>query len=299
MNKKLRAKVDLIDGFLGAGKTTFIKKYMKYLDERGISYAVLENEFGAAGVDASLLGGNVYELSGGCICCGQKVNFHNLLIELAEHAERIIVEPSGVFNADDFFDIMDSPQVKEIAECGLMAGVVDPFSLAGMTDQDEAVLRSELICAGAILMSRTDRAALSVIEAAKARLKEMLPELPPVLDAGNVDFEHLMQLSPVRRTHDRMYGDHSTLFQSATVYPEGIYDAESLRRMAERLLSGEAGEVLRVKGAARAAEGFLSVNAARDDLEILPGSGPAVLNVIGRRLQRKVIRRILEENADS
>ena len=88
MNKKLRARVDLIDGFLGAGKTTFIQKYMKYLDERGISYMVLENEFGAAGVDASILGGNVRELTGGCICCGQKVNFHNLLIELR-------IRPSG------------------------------------------------------------------------------------------------------------------------------------------------------------------------------------------------------------
>ena len=50
-----RTRVDLIDGFLGAGKTTFIKRYTQYLKEQGISYIVLENEFGAAGVDARLL----------------------------------------------------------------------------------------------------------------------------------------------------------------------------------------------------------------------------------------------------
>ena len=52
MRNNERARVDLITGFLGAGKTTFIRRYMEYLDGRGISYVVIENEFGAAGVDA-------------------------------------------------------------------------------------------------------------------------------------------------------------------------------------------------------------------------------------------------------
>jgi len=297
MNKNLRAKVDLITGFLGAGKTTFIKKYMKYLDERGILYVVLENEFGAAGVDASLLGGNVRELSGGCICCGQKVNFHNLLIELAQEAERIIVEPSGIFNADDFFDIMDSPQVQEVAECGMMAGVVDPNSLAGLTETDREVLYSELISSGAILMSRMDRADEAALRAAEAYIEELMGFLPPVFDARNADFERLMEYAPVRRTHERMYGDHSTLFQSAAVYPEGIYDEAALRRAAERLLAGEAGNVMRVKGTVRSEDGFLFVNAARKDMAIGEAAEAPALNVIGRGLKRKEIRRILQEEA--
>ena len=54
-NINSRAQIDLIDGFLGAGKTTFIQRYMEYLDEQNISYVVLENEFGAAGVDGRML----------------------------------------------------------------------------------------------------------------------------------------------------------------------------------------------------------------------------------------------------
>ena len=66
--------VDLITGFLGAGKTTFLQKYTDYLARQGIRFAVVENEFGAAGVDTAALqaGGQphaVYELTGGCICC--------------------------------------------------------------------------------------------------------------------------------------------------------------------------------------------------------------------------------------
>ncbi len=297
MNKNMRARVDLIDGFLGAGKTTFIKKYMKYLDERGISYMVLENEFGAAGVDASILGGNVRELTGGCICCGQKVNFHNLLIEMAGQAERIIVEPSGIFNADDFFDIMDSPQVREAAGCGMMVGIVDPFSLDGLTEQDGQVLYSELISCGAILLSRTDRADARTIEAAQEKLRAMLGGLPPVFDAREADFGRLMACGPVRRAHERMRRDHSTLFQSAVMYPEGIYDEASLRRAAQRLLSGEAGSVMRVKGTVRSEDGFLFVNAAGEDLVTGEAAEAPALNVIGRGLKRKEIRRILQEEA--
>lgn len=289
-----RARVDLIDGFLGAGKTTFIRRYIEFLEQKGISYAVLENEFGAAGVDARLLGGNVRELSGGCICCGQKVNFHNLLIELCEEAERVIVEPSGIFNADDFFDIMDSAEVQRVAECGMMACLVDPFSLDGMTEEDRAVLFDELICAGACLLSRTDRADGETIREAEAVLSALTGGQIPVLDARQADFESLQQMTPARRKHVRRQADHSTLFQSATVYPDGEYSREALLGMAGRLLSGEAGGVLRVKGAVQAAEGgFLSVNAAGSDIEILPGCGPAVLNIIGRSVSRKKIRELL------
>ncbi len=297
VNNPLRAKVDLITGFLGAGKTTFVKKYMKYLGERGISYAVIENEFGAAGVDAALIGGNVFELSGGCICCGQKVNFHNLIIELAAHAERIIVEPSGVFNADDFFDIMDSPQVQQVAECGLMAGVVDPCALSDLTEQDARVLFGELVCAGALLISRTDRADSETLLAAREYLSALLPALPPVMDAAAVDFGALMACRPVRRAHERMYADHSALFQSAFFFPDSLFDAPSLRRAALQLLSGEAGDVLRVKGSVRSENGFLSLNAAGEDIEILPSSGQPGLNIIGRRLNRKKIKAILTKNS--
>ena len=97
--------VDLITGFLGAGKTTFLQKYTDYLARQGIRFAVVENEFGAAGVDTAALqaGGQppaVYELTGGCICCTLKQSFHEMLSGLAGRYARILVEPSGLFNLD-------------------------------------------------------------------------------------------------------------------------------------------------------------------------------------------------------
>lgn len=289
-----RIRVDLIDGFLGAGKTTFIRRYMEYLEEKGVSYVILENEFGAAGVDAKLLGGNVRELSGGCICCGQKVNFHNLLIELSAEAERIIVEPSGVFNADDFFDVMDSPEVGRVAECGMMVGLVDPFALDAMTEVDQSVLFDELICAGAILLSRTDRADRETLDRAKERLSDLLGGEIPILDARRVDFESLTGRGPVRRGHLRRIQDHAALFQSTVVRPERAYSETSLKEMIARMTSGEAGGVLRVKGSVKAENGgFLFVNATADDFEILTGCGPVALNVIGRNIDRRRLKALV------
>ena len=298
-NPKLssRARVDLIDGFLGAGKTTFIRRYVQYLEDAGISYVVLENEFGTAGVDARLLSGNVRELSGGCICCGLKVNFHDLLIELSQHAERIIVEPSGIFNADDFFDIMDSPQVQEVAECGMMVGVVDPFSLADLSQAEERVLYSELISAGAILMSRTDQADEQTLSAARDTLQNLLGTLPAVMDARTAPLGQVMTCAPVRREHTRMRENHAALFQCAVLYPEETYHEDGIRRLSEALFSGEAGEVLRVKGALHTEDGLILLNATKNNLDLSSCEGEAVINVIGHNLRRKVIRKYLSEFA--
>ena len=296
MENKKRARVDLITGFLGAGKTTLIRKYMEYLDRRGISYMVIENEFGAAGVDASILGGNVRELSGGCICCGQKVNFHNLLLELAGEAERIIVEPSGVFNADDFFDIMDSPVLKEAAEYGFMAGVVNPAAMDGTSGAAEQVLLSELACAGAVVWSHTDVVPEGSVKRAEEKLTGLLGAMPPAFDGQKINFDRLMECAPVRRAHERDRTDHSTLFQSAVAYPTGRFTREGLTRAVEALFGGEAGAVLRVKGTVLGNEGRLTVNAAPGQIEIVPSSGEIGVNVIGNGLRRKVIRALLEEN---
>lgn len=292
-------KVDLITGFLGAGKTTFIRRYLEHLDALSISYAVIENEFGAASVDSAILGESVRELTGGCICCGQKVNFHNLILELANEVDRIIVEPSGVFNADDFFDIMDSPKVKEVCEYGLMAAVVDPDSLSRMSEADKRILLAEAGCAGAVLVSHTDRLGKAAVQEAAADLSGILPSLPPVLDAQDVDFDFLMACAPVFHPHVRDTADHSSLYQSAALRAKGVYDEEGVRRVCDRLFAGEAGEALRIKGTLQGASAPLMVNAVPGEKEILPADGEILLCVIGRGLNRAAIRKILAEESIS
>ena len=127
----------MVTGFLGAGKTSFIKLYARWLEKNGVRYAIIENEFGMSGIDSSILRnscGDVTELSGGCICCGLKVNFYSLLQELAGNGnyDRIIVEPSGIFNLDDFLDVINSLSEKNILELGTIITVAEPEYISPM-----------------------------------------------------------------------------------------------------------------------------------------------------------------------
>ena len=103
-------KIDLITGFLGSGKTTFLKKYAKRLMEQGQNIGILENDFGAVNVDMMLLQeleGEQCELemiSGGCDPETHRRRFRTKLIAMGMCGyDRVLVEPSGIYDMDEFF----------------------------------------------------------------------------------------------------------------------------------------------------------------------------------------------------
>ena len=102
-------EVDLITGFLGVGKTTFIRSYLKYLEKKGQKAAVIENEFGSVDIDSQLLqdtGCPISSLAGECMCCTGKDTFRHMLMDAAEEGvDRVLVEPSGIYDVDEFFDV--------------------------------------------------------------------------------------------------------------------------------------------------------------------------------------------------
>ena len=110
-------QVDLITGFLGSGKTTFLRKYVQYLVAQGHNVCILENDFGAVNVDAMLLqdliGDNcdLETISGGCDCDTHQRRMRTKLISMAMRGfDRVVIEPSGIFDVDEFYDILrDEP----------------------------------------------------------------------------------------------------------------------------------------------------------------------------------------------
>ena len=98
-------KIDIISGFLGAGKTTFIQKLLSDA-LKGENVVLIENEFGEIGVDSGFLknaGIEIREMNQGCICCSLVGDFESSLKEVIEqyHPERILIEPSGVGKLSD------------------------------------------------------------------------------------------------------------------------------------------------------------------------------------------------------
>lgn len=112
-------KVDIISGFLGAGKTTFIKKLIKeiYPDEQIV---LIENEFGEIGIDGTFMhdsGIEITEINSGCICCSLVGDFETSLVEVIEkyHPDRIIIEPSGVGKLSDVIKAVNEVNSDELS----------------------------------------------------------------------------------------------------------------------------------------------------------------------------------------
>ena len=125
-------KVDLITGFLGSGKTTFIKKYAKYSIDSGKNIGILENDYGAVNVDMMLLQdlmGDQCELemvSGGCDKDCHRRRFKTKLIAMGMCGyDRVIVEPSGIFDVDEFFDALREDPLDKWYEIGNVIAIAD------------------------------------------------------------------------------------------------------------------------------------------------------------------------------
>ena len=300
--------IDLLTGFLGAGKTTFIARYGEWLNRQGIRFAVIENEFGAAGVDTALLNesfGNVHELAGGCICCTLKSGFFNMLGRLAPHCDRIIVEPSGLYNLDDYFEVVDAIERNGIGRIGMCLTLVDPHTLPWMTEEELGILHDELEGTGGVLWTKIDEApacdldeaAASVLECLGGEDAELLFYPKPSHALEDEDFARLQQLTPVRRKHRRVSKDHRAMYQSASLRPKGIYEAKDLLEKIDGIIaSGECGEILRIKGIVGAEDGSLTVNCTVSDRLVEPwAERKPMLNVIGHNINRARIKELLEE----
>lgn len=298
-------KLDVVTGFLGAGKTTLIRAYLPWLARQGLRSCVIENEFGAAGVDGAALkaiGADVREISGGCVCCTMKVTLHDLLCRLAGQVDRIILEPSGLFCGDDLLDILSGGDVP--VELGMWCGVVDPLMISCMEADDLAVLESELIHAGSVAVSKAALAQPEELRRAGTLLAGMLRPQPLFLwhDWSQLSwddvFPRLMAGGTVVRPHTRRRFDHTAMFQSTMLLPSGFSSRQELSGCLLQLLDGGAGQILRIKGAVQLESQLLHVNATPRRLEITPAgeNERSCVNVIGRDLDRRQLRALLCKN---
>lgn len=158
-------KIDLITGFLGSGKTTFLKKYAKRLMEQGQNIGILENDFGAVNVDMMLLQeleGEQCELemiSGGCDPETHRRRFRTKLIAMGMCGyDRVLVEPSGIYDMDEFFDVLHEEPLDQWYEIGNVIAVVDARLEDALSPEAEYLLASQAANAGCMILSKCDTA---------------------------------------------------------------------------------------------------------------------------------------------
>ena len=167
-------KVSVISGFLGAGKTTFIKKL---LDEalRGEKIVLIENEFGEIGIDGGFLqdaGVEISEMNSGCICCSLVGDFGEALKKVMEefHPDRIIIEPSGVGKLSDVVKAVQDV-IAEITDMQLVSAVTvaDATKCKVYLKNFGEFYENQVQHAGAIIMSRTQKLSEDKLTAAAAK----------------------------------------------------------------------------------------------------------------------------------
>ena len=174
-------KVNVISGFLGAGKTTLIKKL---LDEalKGEKIILIENEFGEIGIDGGFLkdaGIEISEMNSGCICCSLVGDFGEALQKvMAEfHPDRILIEPSGVGKLSDVIRaVQDVAERTPDMSLGCAVTVADAGKAKVYLKNFGEFYNNQIESAGTIVLSRTQKLSQEKLEAAAALLREKNPD---------------------------------------------------------------------------------------------------------------------------
>ena len=174
-------KIDIVSGFLGAGKTTLIKKLLAEAFQ-GEKLVLIENEFGEISIDGGFLkdsGVQISEMSSGCICCSLVGDFNKSLKQVSAqfHPDRILIEPSGVGKLSDVIvavqnTVADIPDMK----LNSFVTVADATKVKVYMKNFGEFYNNQIESAGAIILSRTQKLTQEKLEAAAAMLREKNPD---------------------------------------------------------------------------------------------------------------------------
>lgn len=172
------SKVDVISGFLGAGKTTLIQKLIKDVFA-GKKVVLVENEFGEIGIDGGFLqeaGITINEINGGCVCCTLQGDFHDALekVENTYHPDHIIIEPSGVGKLSDILSIVKSVEGLELNS---YSAVVDAKRCKIYHKNFKEFFDDQISTACCVILSRTQMVNEEKLDEDVSIIRELNPDV--------------------------------------------------------------------------------------------------------------------------
>ena len=303
-------KVDLITGFLGSGKTTFIKKYAKYLIESGENICILENDFGAVNVDMMLLQdlmGEKCELemvAGGCDEDCHRRRFKTKLISMGMCGyDRVLIEPSGIFDVDEFFDVLREEPLDRWYKIESVYTIVDAGMPGDLSESSRYMLAQQLACAGKVIMSRSQ----CVSEVQEKSTEEFMQSVMKEFQCDRIlakdiyrkdwdlltveDFQELTKSGYHTDKCVKLWIDQRKAYGSV-YYMNLPIQMEELKKAADHIMhDAECGKVFRIKGFLKKKDGdWLELNITHDQISIKPiEKGQEVLIVIGEQLNQEKI----------
>ena len=309
-------KIDLITGFLGSGKTTFIKKYVNYLVGKGYNVGILENDYGAVNVDMMLLqdvmGPNCHAemVAGGCGEDCHKRRYKTKLIAMGMSGyDRVIVEPSGIFDIDEFFDTLHEDPLDRWYEVGSIIAIIDSELDTVMSRQSRYVLASEIANCGTLVMSKTSGISGDKMKKTVDFVNETLKEFQckRQFDGDVVtkewdlftddDFERFMSTGYKLNDFTKLWFKQSDVYNSVYIMNKN-FTREQITKIVERVFADrECGDVFRIKGFFSVGEDeWMEINATSNKTEIRSiDKGQEIVIVIGSNLVEDRIKKHFED----
>jgi G3E family GTPase len=320
--------VDIVFGFLGSGKTTFISQVLKEWGSAEKT-VVLVNEFGEVGIDGDLLaaqGGNVVEMPSGCICCTLQADFRSQLLEITNtiKPERIIIEPTGVATITQIRSIIDAQLFEDMIRRVNNILIADATGFMGLYKANRHFVESQVKNAVIVLLNKCDKVDKHKASITRSAISAINPEVSVMMtEFGVVDREEYRlalsttpgsQNEPWQDDHDRVggtahpdmeeseHGQHAHLQTEedglgyethGCVLEDVSFDKQALETFFLELSAPEAslGEIVRAKGIFRIGDKGILMELASGEYSSQPMGElkQSKVSIIGRKLNRKMI----------
>ncbi len=309
-------KIDLITGFLGAGKTTFIKCYARYLLAQGEKIAILENDYGAVNVDRMLLQElegdqcNLEMVIGGDYDCHRRRMKTKLIALGMLGYDRVIIEPSGIFDVDTFFDLLYEEPLDRWYQAGNVITILDAGLEETLSDQSAYLLAAQSVQAGCVIMSHIQdvtkiqaqttinqlNRSLELVKC-RRRFTEGEPGLwmKPWDKFTDEDLAQITVCGYKDWGYEKRFVDRDNDFQ--TEYLMNIpLDYETVIERVDQLMRDEKfGKIFRIKGFHQKNDGsWIQINMNQKNKTVTPiEEGQNILIVIGEHLESEGIKHYL------
>ena len=317
-------KIDIYSGFLGAGKTTLIKKMIQEA-YAGQKLVLIENEFGEIGIDGGFLqeaGINITEMNSGCICCSLVGDFGKALEQVIDqyNPDRIVIEPSGVGKLSDVIGAVEKVTNDDVT-LGYTVAVCDAGKVKVYIKIFGEFYNNQIETASTIILSRTDSVPQNKLDASVALIREHNEKATVVTTPWNqLTGAQLLEAMEGQATlaaelakleeehkhhhHHHEHGEHCScghdhhhhhadeVFTSWGVETHKKFDRSFVENCLKQLDSGEYGIVLRAKGIIECTDGsWIHFDMVPEEYDVRVG-GAAItgkLCVIGSKLDEKAI----------
>ena len=291
-------KIDLITGFLGSGKTTFLIKYANHFIKKGERICIIENDFGAINIDMMLIDSLSCDremISGACDRETYKRRLKTKLISNAMRGyDRVIVEPSGIYDINEFFDVLYDDPINSWYEMNNLFTIYD-IDTKNLSDISEGIMASEISSCGKIIVSKRNDNSLIDIDYINNILKKY--DSNRVISLNDIIYEDEMDLDSLEYVGYNTYETRgiSNINYDSLYFLDTNITLSRLNDISNILFNNkEYGNIIRIKGFIYENNKWIKINYTNNQrLNEIVNNGQKAIIIIGENIIKEKIKNLI------